>query len=306
MIRTEELIGYARQQLKRMRSNLEPAIHPGEVESVHRFRVASRRLREPLEILKPVARGSKLKNAGTALRKMRNVFRDVRDMDVHLIHIGKAGTCEILESADLAWLEGRLTSLRANALERAARKADKKDTPSRLKRIVRLLDTVEGDLKRDALSEDTLVALMHKRAEQMLEIEPGEESADLHDLRLRIKRFRYSAELHERLAGGELDEIIRAAKEMQDLLGEWNDYLVIVETLCALIQDRDLLARQTWRCLRLQKYALHWSESAEQRRHEAFERWPEFAQRVRAHLQGRRTNAEQRADDESRESAPTG
>lgn len=286
MIRVDNLMDYTRDQLKRMRTNLTPATRPGKVKAIHRFRVASRRLKEPLELLAPWMPSRKLKTTLKDLKMMRRTFQRVRDLDVLLIHLGQAGTREILDPSDLAYVEGQLTAQRSKALQKAARRTEKKDLASRLKSIARVLDGVEKDIKDERIAHEPLSEMLQTRARELLNEAPGDHESDLHDIRIRLKRLRYTAELSERLTAHDSGDLIHATRKLQDVLGEWNDFLVAVDILGDLARNRELLARQTERATRVLKYVASWSEAAEQQRLTVLQRWPQLEQWIRTSITG--------------------
>ena len=96
-------------------------------------------------------------------------------------------------------------------------------------RYIRLLDRLESELDAPPERGDGMT-LAHiarreyrrlRRAVNALDDNPPDE--ELHEVRKQVKRARYAAELAERSRGRPASQYIRAAKEMQDLLGDHQD-----------------------------------------------------------------------------------
>jgi CHAD domain-containing protein len=69
---------------------------------------------------------------------------------------------------------------------------------------------------------------------------PGHPSAaELHEIRIRVKRSRYAAELARAAGGRRAEKFIDQAKAIQDILGEHQDAVVIEEYLHDVIDRRE-------------------------------------------------------------------
>jgi CHAD domain-containing protein len=60
----------------------------------------------------------------------------------------------------------------------------------------------------------------------------------LHEYRLQCKRFRYTAELAGDTPGAQ--ELVDTWKKVQDVIGEWHDYLTLSELAQELLGDSSL------------------------------------------------------------------
>src|SRR5262249_14447238 len=118
---SEKLISHAFDRLDRLRDQLDAALASGEVDAVHGTRVASRRLNEALLVMSPWLNRAELRMARRGLRKLRNAFRKVRDLDV--LQMSLAQPPPGLDPGSLAQLEGFLTRRREKALAKSVRKA---------------------------------------------------------------------------------------------------------------------------------------------------------------------------------------
>ncbi|HUP31850.1 MAG TPA: CYTH and CHAD domain-containing protein [Gaiellaceae bacterium] len=191
---------------------------------LHQLRVAARRLRALLragrELLDPEA----AEVLRAELGWLGGALGPVRDLDVLIAHLREG--VEALTADAAAGI--RLV----RALERERRKARRALTAAMASaRYFALLDALEAPIatvaERPGLRE--IHADAHRRlrkAAGSLGDEPSDEA--LHAVRLRAKRARYAAEL----AG--LGGYVRAAKRLQDVLGEHQDAVVAESRLRAL------------------------------------------------------------------------
>lgn len=286
MISADDFADHVKGLLKRANTQLEGATSEGQVEAVHQFRVASRRLNEPLLLMNAWERDKEVRRARRRIRRLRRAFRRVRDLDVLLIHLGEAGTRDVLDPTELAQLEGLLTQRRQRLLGRAVRRASRIGPDAALGTVRRKLDELRKR-SRGALSEHALTDLVRKRTTALLRFDPSvDEAVNLHDLRLRLKRFRYCAELEGALTGTERDDLLRAAKEMQDRLGYWSDQLVAARCFAGLARRNRHLARQTVWAGHMLEYAAKWVWAAEEERRELIRAWPALRDAVRAVMYG--------------------
>ena len=64
-----------------------PAAQAGDTRSVHQARVATRRLREALPVLRSSVNQSALSRVRRQVRKMTRALGPVRELDVSLLHL---------------------------------------------------------------------------------------------------------------------------------------------------------------------------------------------------------------------------
>jgi CHAD domain-containing protein len=153
----------------------------------------------------------------------------------------------VLDGARYARLLGRLKTLLGRAPRRAAK--------------VSLADAAGAEWKQ------------LRRAVKHL---PGHPSAaELHEIRIRLKRSRYAAELARAAGGRRAERFIEQAKAIQDILGEHQDAVVIEEYLHDVIDRREAahaLEQQLVRRLRKRR---------KKTRAAFFHEWPRLARRGR-------------------------
>lgn len=226
----ESAAGVLRAHIRRNADRLlehDPGTRLGtDEEELHQLRVATRRLRALLragrDLLDPEWAGplrAELGRLGAALGP-------VRDLDVLIAHVRE----EVSRLGDDERAGMRLVR-RLEGERRTARRALARELES--DRYFALLDVLDGPVP--TVAESPRLEEIHARAHRRLAKavaglpdEPPDEA--LHDVRLRAKRARYAAELAGRA------EYVRAAKQLQDVLGVHQDAVVAQERLRALAQ----------------------------------------------------------------------
>jgi CHAD domain-containing protein len=86
-----------------------PAATSGDVSSVHRARVASRRLREVLPVLADAAGSPDLDRAGKSVRRITRALGPIRELDVALGHLQEIGARAGVSARALAIVRRHLT-----------------------------------------------------------------------------------------------------------------------------------------------------------------------------------------------------
>src|SRR5512139_2476044 len=230
-----------RQQVVVLREQ-EPRVRRDEDDSVHKLRIAVRRLRSALATYRPAlapgatdALSAELRWLGVELSAARDaeVMRArlddlVREQPVELVmgpvakridtemstqyQVGRERALGSLDSPRYAELLDALDALVAAPPfdERAARTA--------LDEIPRLL---ARDLRR-----------VERRAEAAVRVDdPGRRNEALHETRKAAKRLRYAAESAVPVFGHRAEKLAKRAKQVQDVLGEHQDTVVARSTL---------------------------------------------------------------------------
>jgi CHAD domain-containing protein len=210
----------------------------GEVEGLHRTRVASRRLREVLPVLQlsPDVAGDLTRR----LRKVNRRLGTVRELDVILLLID-----ELRESARY---DAEVLASLAAAVSRE-RDAERRHLLARIPR--RDLDRVGTKLKklaRQLASEEELSAPLQRRRDVRWAVEARTRRRAaalraaiddagamylpdrLHSVRIAMKKFRYAVELLADIGKeSQLADHLRTLERAQDLLGRLRDRQVLIE-----------------------------------------------------------------------------
>ena len=215
-------------------------------EELHDMRVATRRLRSALTLLKSYLQAEHLPAAVQGLRETASTLGRVRDLDVSLARARayQSGLADG-ESEAFAPLIDELVARRAAA--RAALLAHL-DGPA-YKALVRdfeaLLAEVEQPTKRAAQDRDRVHSiaprLLHIRWQGVRAYDPVLEGAPiglLHALRIECKHLRYALEFFEAALPGPVAEMIKNVVAMQDHLGNLHDADVSVAMLNRFLAGR--------------------------------------------------------------------
>ena len=212
-----------------------PRARAGHVRSVHRARVASRRLREAL----PVAAGDARTGLALARRELRRVttaLGDVREMDVALLTFDE-------EAHVHGWPLGVARRVRAHLEQERVRRDARMH--QRLDRLdLELLEVELGalsaELERSAARAwlRRLSARLRRRARGLARALRGVgtlyAAEPLHGVRIAAKKLRYTLELAERAADAPAGADIAALQRVQNLLGRLHDLQILQAQVQAL------------------------------------------------------------------------
>jgi len=275
-----DLRAYVNGQLERYHAHLADAFGGAPLEGVHQVRVATRRLEEPLELLRPWAKGKVLERLLRRLKRVRRSLADVRELDVLQISLDGA-PLDALAPADGEELNRRMGLERAEHLGKARRKCDRGDCEDVERDIQAVLDHVETAVEDCDAVAARLEELIRERAGRVLAEDHHHGAADLHRIRIRLKRLRYAVELQMALNSEPGKARIKPFKQVQGLLGDWNDQLGAARYLSGLARARPTLVERP----RLAAGLFAAAELRVRRSQEIADRflaeWPEFSKIVR-------------------------
>lgn len=204
-------------------------------EDLHRMRVAVRRLRAYLRAAQPMLLPDWTGNIRTELAWLGGILGLVRDLDVLLGSLDRE--CATLDLPErqafgqvLSLLQQERTEARVVLLQ--GLESD---------RYLTLLDRVEAAAQSPSVA-DAAVSLMDiARAEYkklrraMVANGPEAEDQMLHQIRIKVKRARYAAELAETSIDQPPTRFIRQTMKLQGLLGEHQDAAVSEQRLRKLL-----------------------------------------------------------------------
>ncbi len=214
----------------------EKAARRGEdAEAVHQMRVQIRRLRAAEALFAGVLRPPR-RARPARLRWLARGLGRVRDLDVIIALLEDRHLLE-LDGAEAARLEDLLAALKERRW-RAQRKLTARLSGGRWERLKAALKDWErhprfaGRGREDAMAARWLTDAIHREAGRvsarrgMTEREPA--AADLHRLRIEVKRLRYVLDFHAETCGIAFDAERRLARQLQDCLGEIHDHDVLL------------------------------------------------------------------------------
>jgi CHAD domain-containing protein len=213
----------------------------GDTQAIHQARVASRRLRETLPLVRAVLDDDDVDQLQRRMRRLTRLLGPVRELDVTIGLAIEHRESLPAEAPALSLVESRL------AREREARYAHVVHDlrPDKLRKWLERAADLEETL---AAARDTrpwranLAERLRARARQLLAaIEDAGllfTSDRLHEVRIAVKRLRYVLELTGELQLARTGSRVRELKAAQDILGHLHDLDILVLQVQAAAGDR--------------------------------------------------------------------
>ena len=234
----EQLRGAIDAQVRQIVAN-DPGTRLGEEpEPLHQMRVACRRLRTILREASPMLVPEWADRLREELGWLGEALGAVRDLDVLRQHLS-----DEIAALDPADSRGGALLIRALEAERAS-KRDALLRALRSERYFQLLGALEdaarkpevadADVSLESVAGDAFRRL--RKAVRRLGDAPADTA--LHEVRIKVKRARYAAELIAPSPDEPVERFIEHAKHLQDLLGEYQDAVVARERIRALATRR--------------------------------------------------------------------
>jgi CHAD domain-containing protein len=214
----------------------DPGVRLGaDPEDLHQLRVATRRFRALLRAARGLVDESWSADLRTELAWFGGELGPVRNLDVLVSDL--AAERESLDQAERLGLGLLVRKLDEEGGRVRGALADAMNS----ERYFSLLDTLElaADAPPFTGEEVSLAAIAQgefrklRRAVNKLPRSPDDE--ELHAVRIRGKRARYSAELAEPTVGKAATRFVRRAKDLQDLIGDHQDAVVMERELRRLM-----------------------------------------------------------------------
>ena len=211
-----------------------------DTEELHDMRVATRRMRTAFWIADPYLDGSELKKVRKGLARTADALGAVRDMDVfrdktdsylaeHDSDLG--GFAPLFRVWDVEYIRRRnemLEHLSSKAYARFKKRfwaslqegiPDKREA----REVAAVLRQVVEERLEAVLRHDTAL------------VKPGQPLSRYHELRIDVKRLRYTLEFFRDVLGDEALMVIEALKVLQDFFGDLQDARVASAHLRAVI-----------------------------------------------------------------------
>jgi CHAD domain-containing protein len=233
----ERVLAMMRTQLDGIRAH-DPGTRLGEdPEELHHMRVASRRLRAVLRAARAMFSPTSLQKLRVELKWLGTTLGTRRDLDVLRDYLRREVAA--LDPPDRA--AGRRL---VRGLERAGANA-RKDLLIGLEspRYFALIDLIDETIAHPPVVEpDVSLADVASREWQKLRktvksLPAVPSDAELHRVRIKAKRARYSAELAAPDGGHAVERFVDRVKKLQDILGEHQDAVVAEERLRGLAEE---------------------------------------------------------------------
>jgi CHAD domain-containing protein len=196
-------------------------------EAVHAVRTGSRRLQATLEAM--LRENASLQEPAKGwLRQLKQVRRaagTVRDLDVHrklLEHWIASESSPLEKQAGVldVWLKGRRKHLASDMEKKIGKR--QQEMEQRQAAFLAAVDSVGFDSVRVPRSADAMALEQFVCAADAM---PSLNAENLHDFRKATKKARYVAE--SGCTGQEYSSVAKALKRVQDVIGDWHDWLCL-------------------------------------------------------------------------------
>jgi len=221
-----------RQRLRALSRAL-PHARTGDPHAIHQARVATRRLREALPVAACGAAGRRLERA---VRRLTRVLGPVRELDVAVMMLDELASRPEVPRAAVVCLQQAIRDERAR-LHRGL--TDIVDAGHLEKLTKRALAAARGRervtaarVPRDPAQLALALGRAARRAERVratVDNAAGIYLPDrLHDVRIAVKKLRYTMEVARQLTGSRARARIATLKRTQDLLGRMHDLEVLI------------------------------------------------------------------------------
>jgi CHAD domain-containing protein len=215
-------------------------IYDGDVEALHRTRIATRRLRESFPVLGREAHATR--KLDRRLKKVSRQLGAVRDVDVLIALIDQL-------QRERSYSKSALQDVRASVDEKrqlARQKLEARLPPEKLQKISRRLKRLAKHLQVDETSghptaqprhaKATLWALDARATRRAARVRGAMAAAGtvyapvpLHHVRIALKKLRFALELKAEVTRQPATREIAALKSAQDLLGRLHDLQVLLD-----------------------------------------------------------------------------
>ena len=212
-----------------------PCVRKGkDVESIHKMRVACRRLLTVLEVFEDLLPVKSMKAWRKSVRRILRTLRQARDADVQtdfLLHLS-AGLRNPKERPGIEKLILRLRQKREKEQNRIIDVLREWETGSALKELQLFLN---HPAKRYVLDDRSFSPVFYKRASAILceklkvflayeqHVPFPERIKEFHRMRIAAKHFRYTLETFLPAYGKNMAKFLEEIKRIQQLLGEIHD-----------------------------------------------------------------------------------
>jgi CHAD domain-containing protein len=210
-------------QLDELERRRQAVLAGDDPDELRRLRVAARRIRSLLRAARPLLDPAWAEPLRAELGWLGGAVGPARDLDVVLAHV--RATSEHFEPGERFTLARAIHRLDEERSEAYAEALDALAGARCEQLVVRLrLELPTLRVRACDLTTGALAAAEFRRLRKSVRTLGGVATDDqLHDLRIRVKRARYAAELAERRVGKGAARFVARAKVVQDVLGEHQD-----------------------------------------------------------------------------------
>ena len=211
----------------------------GDIEDVHKMRVATRRLRAYLKAARPALDRTATDRLREDVKDLAGTLGVIRDHDVMIQQLHHEAAR--LGDPDTGALEHLITRLDRERVAGRDQLITELDDPSYDALLTELEEAAQqppvadpwADLHELAAAEWLTLDKAHRKLHRRYGNDPPND--DLHELRIYGKRARYAAELlHEK---GSVAAFLEALAEFQEVLGDHQDACVLEDRLRELVDE---------------------------------------------------------------------
>ena len=211
----------------------------GDAEAIHRLRVATRRLRASLRMLREVAPNDDVESVADELGWLCGVIGAVRDLDVLAELLQERATH--LEPDFIRALEPLSVTLRQQRATEQERLVAALDS-ERYRGLVQRLGTLTPEQATEPVALGTMAArLVRSQLRATLRAGAGLDDSSpadaLHRLRIRVKKLRYAIEPLRAVGGKPTRKMLRRLERVQERLGQYHDAVSAAEWLRGWASD---------------------------------------------------------------------
>jgi CHAD domain-containing protein len=208
-----------------------PAARNGNADRLHEARVATRRLRERLPLVLP---GSSRRKLVRKVRRLARVLGPARELDVALQTLDELNSAGEVPAAAVAKLRQLMRQERERLYAAMKNEVARVDVDKLHRRAIAAARKVHSS--RDGSGGSRPVAAARARAARRAErLSAAIDNAAglylpdrLHDVRLAVKKLRYSLEFVRELTSSRAVARIATLKEAQELLGRMHDLEILI------------------------------------------------------------------------------
>jgi CHAD domain-containing protein len=218
-----------RQRLRALRRAL-PLAREGDPAAIHQARVATRRLREAIPL---VAKGTRARKLERSVRRLTRALGPVRELDVASQMLDELAGAPGVPPAAVACLRQTIHEERGRLHVDLVRTIDKAN-PTKLTRKAVTAARSNGGAS-ETRHPRHLAAAQQRAASRAEGLQRAIENAAaiylpdrLHEVRIAVKKLRYSMEIARELGRSRATARILALKRVQDLLGRMHDLEVLI------------------------------------------------------------------------------
>src|SRR5262245_21929774 len=203
-----------------------PAAKAGDPTSLHHARVATRRLRAALPFM---AQGSKTNKLARAVRRLTRALGPIRELDVALLVLEELERSGEVPGTAIDRLRHSVVQERDRLQSQVRAQIDGFDMGKARKQAVAVARKARAGDRKAAAEVRARAARRAQRVTVAMENAAGLYLPDrLHELRIAVKKLRYTLELAQRPGSSRGAGPIRTLRKLQDLLGRMHDLEVLI------------------------------------------------------------------------------